>query len=205
MALRKPAALGDTQVMASTIDLATLSLELASLEASARRGAARTLGAVPEAVPLLCDRLAVESALSVRSAIVTSLIRLKSERVVEGLLPFLRSEDTGLRNAVIEALQEMPSEVEPFVAELLADADSDVRIFAVNIVSLLPHPSTPLWLTQVVAEDEHVNVCAAAVEGLAEIGTEHAIPALEALPGRFPDVPFIAFAVSAVIRRIRGL
>ena len=45
---------------------------------------------------------------------------------------------------------------------------------------------------------------AAALDALAEVGEPDAIPALETLADRFPDVAFIRFAVDAAIRRIRG-
>ena len=50
----------------------------------------------------------------------------------------------------------------------------------------MPHPEAPLLAAEVVARDPHVNVCAAAVDGLAEVGDGGAIPALEALAERFP-------------------
>jgi len=62
----------------------------------------------------------------------------------------------------------------------------------------------PEWLRQVVVTDPHVNVCAAALDALAEVGEPSAIPTLEVLAERFPDVAFIKFAVDAAIRRIRG-
>lgn len=185
-------------------DLAALTAALASPEGGERRRAARELGAFPEAGPLLCAHLGREPAASVRAVILTTLIRLKSPAVVEGLLPLLRSEDSGLRNGAIEALQEMPDEVEPHVADLLADPDSDVRILTVNMLSLLPHPKAPDWLAEVVAHDPHINVCAAAVDGLAEIGNERAVAPLQALAARFPEVPFMRFAAAAAIRRIGG-
>ncbi|AYO86170.1 HEAT repeat-containing PBS lyase [Methylobacterium sp. GXF4] len=204
MGLKKPTAPPKTEAEAPHADLAGLKAALAAPEAGERRRAARELGAFPEAGPLLCAHLAREPAASVRAVILTTLIRLKSPAVVEGLLPLLRSEDSALRNAAIEALQEMPMEVEPHVADLLADPDSDVRILAVNMLSLLPHPKAPDWLAEVVAREAHINVCAAAVDGLAEIGNERAIAPLQALAARFPDVPFIRFAAAAAIRRIGG-
>jgi HEAT repeat protein len=202
--LKKPTAPPKTEAEAPHADLAGLKAALAAPEAGERRRAARELGAFPEAGPLLCAHLAREPAASVRAVILTTLIRLKSPAVVEGLLPLLRSEDSALRNAAIEALQEMPMEVEPHVADLLADPDSDVRILAVNMLSLLPHPKAPDWLAEVVAREAHINVCAAAVDGLAEIGNERAIAPLQALAARFPEVPFIRFAAAAAIRRIGG-
>lgn len=204
MGLKKPIAPPKTEAEAPHADLAGLKAALAAPEAGERRRAARELGAFPEAGPLLCAHLAREPAASVRAVILTTLIRLKSPAVVEGLLPLLRSEDSALRNAAIEALQEMPMEVEPHVADLLADPDSDVRILAVNMLSLLPHPKAPDWLAEVVAREAHINVCAAAVDGLAEIGNERAIAPLQALAARFPEVPFIRFAAAAAIRRIGG-
>jgi HEAT repeat protein len=87
---------------------------------------------------------------------------------------------------------------------MLADPDSDVRIFAINVLAALPHPMVPKWLRHVVTTDPHVNVCAEALDALAEVGEPDAIPALEALGDRFRDVAFIQFAVDAAVRRIRG-
>jgi HEAT repeat protein len=87
---------------------------------------------------------------------------------------------------------------------MLADPDSDLRIFAINVLAALPHPDVPVWLRHVVASDPHVNVCAAALDALAEVGEPDAIPDLRALAERFSDVEFIRFAVDATIRRIRG-
>jgi HEAT repeat protein len=94
--------------------------------------------------------------------------------------------------------------VAPQVEAMLGDPDSDVRIFAVNVLAALPHPMVPAWLRRVVTVDPHVNVCAAALDALAEVGEPEDIPALEALAERFADVAFIKFAVDAAVRRIRA-
>jgi HEAT repeat protein len=178
--------------------------DLGSANAATRRQAARALSEMPDAVAVVCSHLADEPNLSVRSIILTGLIVHKSQAVVAALLPLLRSEDANLRNGAIEALQQMPDEVAPRVESMLADADSDVRIFTINVLAALPHPLVPKWLRQVVTTDPHVNVCAEALDALAEVGEPDAIPALEALAGRFADVAFIQFAVDAAVRRIRG-
>jgi HEAT repeat protein len=159
---------------------------------------------MPDAVAAICVHLANERSLSVRSIILTGLIVHKSPGVVRGLLPLLGSEDANLRNGAIEALQQMPDDVAPHVEAMLGDPDSDVRIFAVDVLSALAHPMVPEWLRRVVTLDPHVNVCAAALDALAEAGQPEVIPALEELANRFADVAFIRFAVDAAIRRIRG-
>jgi HEAT repeat protein len=153
---------------------------------------------------VLCAHLANEPNLSVRSIILTGLIIHRSPAVVVGLLPLLSGDDANLRNGAIEALQQMPDEVAPHVESMLTAADSDVRIFAINVLAALPHPMVPEWLLRVVTLDPHVNVCAEALDAFAEVGEPEAIPALEALADRFSDVAFIRFAVDAAARRIRG-
>ncbi len=181
---------------------AELAAALQSNEPALRRQAARELAHLAEGIPILCDHLERESAVSVRSVIMTSLIQSRSREAAEGLIRYLRSENTALRNAAIEALQEMPGEVAPFMEALLEDPESDVRIFAVNILAVLPNPHAPEWLQKVILEDGHVNVCAAAVDCLAEVGTPASIPALKQLRLRFGDQPFMTFAIEAALKRI---
>jgi len=186
----------------ASIDGRVLLLDLHADEPSRRRHAARDLAAHPQAAAALCERLGIEPAASVRSAILTSLIALRSEAAVSGLLPYLGGEDVALRNAVIEALRQMPDALQPHIRSLLENEDSDVRIFAVNVLAAMAHAEAPRWLEAVLLADPHVNVCAAAVEGLAEVGDAASRRSLTALPTRFPGDPFIAFAVQAALQRI---
>jgi len=181
-----------------------LAVQLRSDEPAQRRQAARDLALTSEGIPILCEHLEHEPAVSVRSVIMTSLIQSRSRAAVEGLARYLRSENTALRNEAIEALQEMPEQIAPYMERLLSDPESDVRIFAVNILSVLPDARAPEWLRKVILEDAHVNVCAAAVDCLAEIGTPDSIAALKQLRLRFGDHPFMIFAIDAAIRRIGG-
>ncbi|EZP48652.1 HEAT repeat domain-containing protein [Sphingomonas sp. RIT328] len=181
--------------------LAHLVALLAAPGGADRRAAVRGLEAHDEGIAPLCARLAIETAASVREAIVATLIRRRSTAVVTALLPLLRSDEAPQRNAALEALAAMPDEVAPHVEPLLRDADPDVRIFTANLLGVLPHPQAEAWLLTALADD-HVNVCAAAIDGLAEIGSAAALPALRALPARFPDDSFIAFAAAVAAQRI---
>lgn len=172
--------------------------------AEVRRWAALDLAAFPDAAEAVCARLEQETQPPVREAMFTTLIEIGGNVVVKGLIPLLRSEDAALRNSVVEALQQLPDAVSPDMATMLEDPDPDYRIFAVNVLANLRHPQAPVWLQQVVERDADFNVCASAVEVLAEVGAPEAIPALTALPGRFDDEPFMQFCVQAAIRRIQG-
>ena len=101
-------------------------------------------------------------------------------------------------------MKQLPAEVAPIMRGLLTDSDSDVRIFAVNVLESLRHEDVEAWLIEVINNDPHVNVCATAVDLFSEIGTEAALEPLEQLKARFPDEPYIEFAVNLALKRIRG-
>jgi len=185
-------------------DRETLLADLTAEKPAVRRAAARGLATHPEAAMELCDRLEVEVSPSVRAVLFTSLIQLQSPDVAARLTDLLRGEDVALRNAAIEALQEMPAAVFPHLEPLLSDDDSDVRIFAVNILAALRDTRASELLAGVVRGDPHINVCAAAVDGLTEVGDPEALPDLEDARIRFAADAFMEFAIDAAMRRIRG-
>jgi len=185
-------------------DLQGLLAQFHDEQVKVRRWAARDLAAHPQAVGALCERLHVEADPSVREAIFNSLLTIGTDQVAEGLLPLLRAEDAGLRNGAVDVLRQLPDAVGHRMEALLADPDPDVRIFAVDILQDLTHPEAPRWLLDVVATDPHVNVVTTALDRLAEVGTPDMGRVIEGVKHRFPDEPFVAFAVDAALRRISG-
>jgi HEAT repeat protein len=181
---------------------AELLLDLQDADPSKRRWAARDLLGCSDVSAQLVARLKTEPDLSVREVVLTSLTRIGDKHAVNGLVECLRSEDAALRNEAIEAMQSLPQAVGPLMKGLLKDADSDLRIFAVNILESLRHPEVETWLIEVLETDTHVNVCATAVDLLAEVGTSAARKALLALKDRFGDEPYIQFAADLSLRRI---
>lgn len=177
-------------------------MQLGGADAAVRRTAARELASYPEAVSELLAQLADEGEATVREAILTSLSRIGGEGVVEGVLDYLRSDDAALRNDVIELLKTQPDSVAAHMQGLLTDADPDVRIFAVNVLESLRHEKVVDWLLDVIERDPHVNVCATAVDLLAEVGDERAAEPLRRLRRRLGDDPFIAFAVDAALQKV---
>lgn len=173
-------------------------------DAEARRWAARDLAEHPEAAAAMGQRLLDEPDRSVCGALFTSLERIATPAAAAALLPLLRSEDAALRTGAIEVLATMPAAVAPRVEALLADADPDVRIFTVNLLGDLPHERVPHWLMQVLQRDPVVNVVAAAIEVLAEVGQPQHLPALRLAQERFPDDEFVAFAVGLATQRIES-
>ncbi|WP_029006965.1 HEAT repeat domain-containing protein [Azospirillum halopraeferens] len=178
--------------------------DLTAADPAQRRMAAHSLARRPEAATALAARLGVEEEPGVREAILTALVRIGTADAAAGLVPCLGSEDAGLRNGAIESLNQMPPDaVMPQVEPLLADADSDLRLFAVQVVAGAVHPERLARLTRVIDADPQVNVCLAAADGLADMADPTVLPVLERLEARFPDEPMVAFAVGAARRRFR--
>ncbi len=175
---------------------------LGQLDPDARWSAARALGGQVAAVPALASALSLEQVPRVREAIVTALVRIGDDASVKALLPSLRSQDAGQRAVAIEALQSLPNAILPFIASLLTDADADVRILATELARNMSATDANRVLCGLLEHERHPNVCAAAIEVLAEVGTRDAIPSLEACGRRFADTPFLLFATSTAIARI---
>lgn len=187
-----------------TRDLAGLVAQLSDGDPAVRRWAARDLAAYPQAAQALCDRLAQEPEGSVRAVLFSSAAQVGGMPVAQSMIQLLRSEDAVLRNGAIEVLAHLPAEVAPCIDRLLADPDSDVRIFTVNLLGELRHVQVPAWLNQVLLHDEEVNVVGAAIDVLAEVGGPASLPALRSALKRFADQPFIGFSAGLAIERIEA-
>jgi HEAT repeat protein len=183
----------------------SLALHIAALrgaDSDARWSAARALGGHAQAVPALAAALGAEENPRVREAIMTALMRIGDEASVRALLPYLRSQDAGQRAAAIETLQNLPEAILPFMASLLNDSDTDVRILATELARNMPAAEANHVLCTLLEHEQHPNVCAAAIDVLAEVGTRDAVPTLQACAERFAGTPFLPFAVSTAIARI---
>ena len=176
--------------------------DLASGTPDERWAAARTATEVPGGVEALSRALCVERDARVREAILTSLARLGTPEAVAAILPHLRSDDANLRAGSLDALRVVPGALAPRLPSLLADPDADVRLLACDLARGLPADRAVALLCGVLAREPEANVCAAAVEVLAEIAGPDALPALDACARRFPGDPFLPFAVRVAAERI---
>ena len=201
MPLIRSSAAVEGPAAADTCDTTKLRADLQSSDDDVRRAAVRLATRQGEA-ELLAHRLEYESDTGLRETILTSLVRIGGVKAARPLIQMLSTEDALLRSAVIETLQSMGEAVVPEIELLLDDENPDLRIYAVNIIHSMRSPRAPDIALGVIATDPHVNVCAAAVDILAEVGRPEMADELRAVANRFPDQPFLAFAVRAAIKRI---
>lgn len=170
--------------------------------ADERRAAARALAGRPGGIPALGAALAGEADPRVREAILMSLVRAATAESVDAVLPYLRADEAALRIGALDALCAMSTAVQPRLGELLADPDADIRLLSCEIARALPAKEVTPLLCALLDRDAHPNVCAAAVDVLAELGETDSLPALARCAERFPDEAFLAFAIAVAAKRI---
>ncbi|SHK12946.1 HEAT repeat domain-containing protein [Rhodothermus profundi] len=185
-------------------DLIALQEALQDPNPARRRQAVRRLADVPEGLSYLMAHLEKETDVSVLEVLLQELVRAATPEARAALVQGLRSDQATLRNATLDALRQHPDQAASLVEQLLQDPDPDVRILTLSLLGTLALPQTETWLIQVLEHDPHVNVCAAAIDLLCEVGTEAARPALEAARRRFANEPYVQFAVKQALRRIGG-
>ena len=140
----------------------------------------------------------------VREAIFTSLARISQTESVELVIPHLRSDDAHLRTGALDALRAMKNVVWPYVPQLLHDRDADVRLLACELARNLPSEEAARLLCELLDAELEPNVCASAVEVLAEVGGPEALPSLARCEDRFRGTPFLEFSIKITADRIRS-
>jgi HEAT repeat protein len=166
-----------------------------------RWAAARSLTS-PADVGALGAALDTEQDPRVREAILTSLARIGDAASAQAVIPHIRSDDASVRTAALDSLHAMPEAVADSLPGLLSDADPDVRLLACELVRALPSASATRLLCDLIQADAEPNVCAAAIDVLAEVGGPEALPALDLCAARFADQPFLAVAIRVAGDRI---
>jgi HEAT repeat protein len=185
-----------------SFDVAKLITALKQGSDDERWAAARSAGEFPEGLSILRDALSREANPRVREAIFTSFARIRTPESAEAVLPYLASDDASLRTGALDALRAMPTATAAHIAEVLKNDDPDVRIIACELVRNQPLQNASRLLGDLLATEGKANVCAAAVEVLAEVGDPEVLPLLAECAARFPDDPFLAFAIQIASERI---
>lgn len=175
---------------------------LGSANPDERWAAARAAAGLPDAAVALAAALPQETDYRVREAMFTSLARIGTRDSIAGMLPMLRSNDAALRTGALDALRSSVIATHELLPQLLSDPDADVRILSCELARGLPSEEATRSLCALLAREAEINVCAAAVEVLAEVGNQMALPTLEQCAQRFSQVPFLTFAIQLATDRI---
>jgi HEAT repeat protein len=167
-----------------------------------RWAAARSASLLPDALPLLTAALSGERVPRIREALFTTLAKIGSSESAAATIPYLRSDDAAQRTAALDALRAMPEAAAHLLPGLLKDVDADVRLLACEIARALPAGDASRLLGELIEREPSTNVCAAAIEVLAETGDAASLAILARCATRFPEEPFLAFAIKTARDRI---
>ena len=193
---------GSSETAAPLFDASALTAALSGGSIDERWAAARAAAELPNGLSLLSGALSRETDPRVREAIFTSIARTRKPESAAAVLPYLRSDDASLRAGALDALRAMPDATAPHLPGLLTDKDADVRVLACELVRNQPVGEASRLLRPILATESQANVCGAAVEVLAEVGGPDLLPFLAECAGRFPDDPFLGFAIQVASDRI---
>jgi HEAT repeat protein len=187
---------------APPLDATRLVATLSEGTVDERWAAARAAAELPDGLSILRDALPRENSPRIREAIFTGLARIGTPESASAVLPYLGSDDASVRAGTLDALRAMPDATAPHLARLLEDNDPDVRLLACELARNQPAADAGRLLGELLRSESHANVCAAAIEVLAEIGGPDSLPVLAECAARFPNDPFLAFAVQIANERI---
>ncbi|MGH8320124.1 MAG: HEAT repeat domain-containing protein [Steroidobacteraceae bacterium] len=179
-----------------------VSAGLGSANPEERWAAARAAAQLPESAAALAAALPQETDPRIREAMFTSLACMGTRDAVTRILPMLRSNDAALRTGALDALRSAVTVAPEVLPQLLEDPDADVRILSCELARSLPGEEASRSLCTLLAHEPETNVCAAAIEVLAEIGDAAALPTLAQCARRFSSVPFLSFAIKLATDRI---
>lgn len=175
---------------------------LASASPDERWTAARRLGETAEGRAALIAALPAEQDARVVEAMLSALARSGAPEAGEALAACVASDEAMRRTAAMDALRSAPDLLAPRLERLLADPDPDVRLLACDLARALPPAQASSLLCARLPEETEVNVVAAAVESLAEVGDESCAAKLTACAERFAQEPFLRFAITEAARRL---
>jgi HEAT repeats len=175
---------------------------LASASPDERWLAARAAANVAGGVSAIAMALPKEHDARVREAMFTSLARHVSAESIDAVIGLLRSDSANLRTGALDSLRIMAGAAPDLLPRLSSDKDADVRILSCELARELPNAEATQLLCAMLAAEQQINVCAAAVDVLAEVGSTDALGTLNECARRFGESDFIAFAIKVAIDRI---
>jgi HEAT repeat protein len=175
---------------------------LADPDPDRRWMAAREAAAISGVGAILAASLRAENDARVREAMFTSLARVGTPETAAAVISLMRSDNATLRTGALDALRLMVSRMPDLLPTLLKDRDVDIRILSCDLARGLPSAEAATLMCSVLDRETGPNVCAAAVDVLAEVGGPEALPSLRRCELKFRNTPFLAFAIKAVIERL---
>jgi HEAT repeat protein len=151
-----------------------------------------------ELVPILVKHLAFPNP-GVQEAVDAALRKIGGETVLYAVLPFLRVEDSAVRNIAMDLLREIGKCDVVTLTELLRDRDADIRIFGADILGATGSALVVQPLCHSLLRDPETNVRYQAAVSLGILGFSQAT---ESLGMALKDDEWVQFAAIEALTKI---
>lgn len=152
-----------------------------------------------EAVPLLAELLKTNH-LGLQEAADHALRHIGGKESVQAVVPLLRSDDVPVRNLSMDILREVGAQDFPSLVELVHDEDTDIRIFAVDILGSTDSFKAVEPLCDALLKDPEVNVRYQAAVSLGELENPDAAKCLNFA---LNDDEWVQYAVIEALAKIK--
>jgi HEAT repeat protein len=152
-----------------------------------------------EAVPLLAELLKTNH-LGLQEAADHALRHIGGKETVQAVVPLLRSDDAPVRNLSMDLLREVGAQDFPSLVALVHDEDTDVRIFAVDILGSTDSFMAVEPLCDALLKDPEVNVRYQAAVSLGELANPDAAKCLNLA---MKDDEWVQYAVIEALAKIK--
>jgi HEAT repeat protein len=120
------------------------------------------------------------------------------------VLKMLESQNAYLRNKAITFLQDSGETAKTFIKKLLNSQQSDIRIFAVNILGDVKYEDSRSMLVDLIKDESEPNVLMTAIDYLGEIGELEDLELLSSIKEKFSDEPYVSFGIDMACEKIKG-
>ncbi|MDR1360634.1 MAG: HEAT repeat domain-containing protein, partial [Deltaproteobacteria bacterium] len=151
-----------------------------------------------EVVPMLVKRIVFPNP-GVQEAVEGALRKIGGQAVLYAVLPFLRIEDSAVRNIAMDLLRDVGKCDVPALTELLRDDDPDLRIFGADILGATGSALAVTPLCHSLLRDPETNVRYQAAVSLGILGFPEAA---ESLGMALKDEEWVQFAVIEALTKI---
>ncbi|MER2494302.1 hypothetical protein [Catenovulum sediminis] len=174
-----------------------------------RRAAAKSLRLQADSAPLLLKLLEQEPNQLVVEALFDSLLYLyqhtkHKSQIVEQVVTLLPELEAAKRNSAILFLSACPIEMTEHMPKLLASTNTDLQLYALDILRSMNHMDAPKWLAEMLPRELHVNVVISVLERIAECQQPDLLEQVECLCARYQHEPLVVFSAHMAIERLGG-
>ena len=154
---------------------------------------------LPEAIPALIRNMSNPNT-GVQEAVDRALRKIGGPAVVREVIPMLRLENAPVRNLAMDILRELSRSDLPAIEQLLHDDDSDIRIFAADILGSMRSSRAVMPLCVALLQDPEVNVRYQAAVSLGTLAYPESAYCLHSSLG---DEEWVQFAAIEALTKIR--